>query len=436
MLKGFQNVLQLEDLKKRIGFTILLLAVYRLGSHIPTPGIDGQALGAFFKQSSKGSLLGMFDLFAGGGLKRATIFALGVMPYINASIITELLSTVIPHLENLKKEGEEGRKKIVQYVRYFTIVLAMVQSFGISFWLETLKSDAGLVVVNPGLGFKILTIITLSSGTAFIMWLGEQITERGIGNGISLIIFIGIVSEMPGALMKSIELIRAGQINIIIALVILVLMVLVIGAVVVLESAHRKVPIQYAKRIVGRKVYGGQSTHLPLRIDQSGVIAVIFASSVIIFPATIAEFTHFGILVKIAGWINYGTVLHSLLFVGLIIFFCYFYTAVTFNPSDIAENIKKSGGYIPGIRPGKPTAEYIDFILTRITLVGACGVAALAILPSFLTQGLNVPFYFGGTTILIVVGVALDLMRQIESHLLMRNYDGFMKKGKLKARSN
>ncbi|MDD5773638.1 MAG: preprotein translocase subunit SecY [bacterium] len=436
MLKGFQNVLQLEDLKKRIGFTILLLAVYRLGSHIPTPGIDGQALSAFFKQSSKGSLLGMFDLFAGGGLKRATIFALGVMPYINASIITELLSTVIPHLESLKKEGEEGRKKIIQYVRYFTIVLAMVQSFGISFWLESLKSEAGMVVTNPGLGFKILTIITLSSGTAFIMWLGEQITERGIGNGISLIIFIGIISEMPGALIKSVQLIKGGQINIIIALVILVLMVLVIGAVVVLESAHRKVPIQYAKRIVGRKVYGGQSTHLPLRVDQSGVIAVIFASSVIIFPATIAEFTHIGILVKIAGWINYGTFLHTLLFVGLIIFFCYFYTAVTFNPSDIAENIKKSGGYIPGIRPGKPTAEYIDFILTRITLAGACGVAALAVLPSFLTQGLNVPFYFGGTTILIVVGVALDLMRQIESHLLMRNYDGFMKKGKLKARGN
>jgi preprotein translocase subunit SecY len=436
MLKGFKNVLQLEDLKKRIGFTILLLAVYRLGSHIPTPGIDGQALSAIFKLSSKNSLLGMFDLFAGGGLKRATIFALGVMPYINASIITELLSTVIPHLESLKKEGDEGRKKIVQYVRYFTIVLAMVQSFGISFWLESLKSEAGQAVLNPGIGFKVLTIITLSSGTAFIMWLGEQITERGIGNGISLIIFIGIISEMPGALMKFIDLIKIGQINIIIAFIVLVIMVIVIGAVVVLESAHRKVPIQYAKRIVGRKVYGGQSTHLPLRVDQSGVIAVIFASSVIIFPATIAEFTHIGILVKIAGWINYGTVLHTLLFVSLIIFFCYFYTAVTFNPSDIAENIKKSGGYVPGIRPGKPTAEYIDYILTRITLAGALGVAALAVLPSFLTQGLNVPFYFGGTTILIVVGVALDLMRQIESHLLMRNYDGFMKKGKLKARSN
>lgn len=435
MLKGFRNVLQLEDLKKRIGFTILLLAVYRLGSHIPTPGIDGQALSAFFNQS-KGTLLGMFDLFAGGGLKRATIFALGVMPYINASIIMELLTTVIPHLESLKKEGAEGQKKIVQYVRYFTIILAMVQSFGISFWLESLKSDLGQVVLTPGIGFKVLTVITLSSGTAFIMWLGEQITDRGIGNGISLIIFIGIIAEMPGALLKSIELIKTGQINIIIALVILVLMVLVIGAVVVLESAHRKVPIQYAKRIVGRKVYGGQSTHLPLRVDQSGVIALIFASSVIIFPATIAEFTHIGFLVKIAGWLDYGTVLHTMLFVGLIIFFCYFYTAVTFNPSDIADNIKKSGGYIPGIRPGKPTADYIDYILTRITLFGAVGVSALAVLPGFLTQGLNVPFYFGGTTILIVVGVALDLMRQIESHLLMRNYDGFMKKGKLKARSS
>lgn len=433
MLKGFQNVLQLEDLKKRIGFTILLLAVYRLGSHIPTPGIDGHALSAFFKQS-RGTLFGMFDLFAGGALKRATIFALGIMPYINASIIMELLTTVIPHLESLKKEGEEGRKKIIQYVRYFTIILAMVQAFGISFWLESLKSQAGQVVVNPGIGFKVLTVITLSSGTAFIMWLGEQITERGIGNGISLIIFIGIIAEMPGALIQSISLIKSGQINIVIALLVLVLMVIVIGAVVVLESAHRKVPIQYAKRIVGRKVYGGQSTHLPLRIDQSGVIAVIFASSVIIFPATIAEFTHIGFLVKIAGWLNYGTALHTLLYVGLIIFFCYFYTAVTFNPSDVAENIKKSGGYILGIRPGKPTAEYIDYILTRITLVGAVGIAIISVLPTFLIQGLKVPFYFGGTALLIVVGVALDLMRQIESHLLMRNYDGFMKKGKLKAR--
>ncbi|MEW6088536.1 MAG: preprotein translocase subunit SecY [bacterium] len=435
MLKGFQNVLQLEDLKKRIGFTVLLLAVYRLGSHIPTPGIDGHALSAFFNQS-KGTLFGMFDLFAGGALKRATIFALGIMPYINASIIMELLTTVVPHLENLKKEGEEGRKKIIQYVRYFTVVLAMVQAFGISFWLESLKSTEGMVVINPGFGFKILTIITLSSGTAFIMWLGEQITERGVGNGISLIIFIGIIAEMPGALIQSIELIKGGQINIVISLLVLVLMVVVIGAVVILESAHRKVPIQYAKRIVGRKVYGGQSTHLPLRLDQSGVIAVIFASSVIIFPATIAEFTHIGFLVKIAGWLNYGTVLHTLLYVALIIFFCYFYTAVTFNPGDIAENIKKSGGYIPGIRPGKPTAEYIDYILTRITLVGAIGISIISVLPTFLMQGLKVPFYFGGTALLIVVGVALDLMRQIESHLLMRNYDGFMKKGKLKARSN
>lgn len=433
MLKGFQNVLQLEDLKKRIGFTVLLLAVYRLGSHIPTPGIDGHALSAFFNQS-KGTLFNMFDLFAGGALKRATIFALGIMPYINASIIMELLTTVIPHLESLKKEGGEGRKKIIQYVRYFTIVLAMVQAFGISFWLESLRSEAGQVVINPGIGFKLLTLITLSSGTVFIMWLGEQITERGIGNGISLIIFIGIIAEMPGALIQSISLIKGGQLNIIIFLLVLVLMVVVIGAVVVLESAHRKVPIEYAKRIIGRKVYGGQSTHLPLRLDQSGVIAVIFASSVIIFPATIAEFTHIGLLVKIAGWLNYGTVLHTLLYVGLIIFFCYFYTAVTFNPNDIAENVKKSGGYIPGIRPGRPTADYIDYILTRITLVGAIGIAIISVLPTFLMQGLKVPFYFGGTALLIVVGVALDLMRQIESHLLMRNYDGFMKKGKLKAR--
>lgn len=433
MLKGFQNVLQLEDLKKRIGFTVLLLAVYRLGSHIPTPGIDGHALNAFFNQS-KGTLFNMFDLFAGGALKRATIFALGIMPYINASIIMELLTTVIPHLESLKKEGGEGRKKIIQYVRYFTIVLAMVQAFGISFWLESLRSEAGQVVVSPGIGFKLLTLITLSSGTVFIMWLGEQITERGIGNGISLIIFIGIIAEMPGALIQSISLIKSGQLNIIISLLVLVLMVVVIGAVVILESAHRKVPIEYAKRIIGRKVYGGQSTHLPLRLDQSGVIAVIFASSVIIFPATVAEFTHIGILVKIAGWLSYGTVLHTLLYVGLIIFFCYFYTAVTFNPNDIAENIKKSGGCILGIRPGKPTADYIDYILTRITLVGAIGIAIISVLPTFLMQGLKVPFYFGGTALLIVVGVALDLMRQIESHLLMRNYDGFMKKGKLKAR--
>ena len=431
---GFQNIFKIPELKKRIFYTLALLTVYRIGVHVPTPGIDTVALASFFAKA-QGTLLGLFDMFSGGALERLSVFALGIMPYISASIILQLLTVVVPHLERLSKEGEQGRKKITQYTRYGTVVLSIIQGFGISVGLESMASPGGAqVVIDPGWSFRLMTVITLTSGTAFIMWLGEQITERGIGNGISLIIFAGIVARMPTAIANTFRLVSTGEMGIFTVLVILVLMIAVVGFIIFVEQGQRRIPVQYAKRVVGRKMYGGQSTHLPLKINTAGVIPAIFASSIIMFPATIASFIAIPWVKSIADSMQPGNWLYQLLFVGFIFFFCYFYTAVTFNPVDVADNMKKQGGYIPGIRPGKRTADYIDRVLTRITLGGAIYVSAVCVLPSILISKFNVPFYFGGTALLIVVGVAIDTVSQIESHMLTRHYEGFLKKGGIKGR--
>lgn len=434
MIEGFQNAFRIPELKKRILFTLGLLAVYRVGAHIPTPGIDSQALAAFFQQT-QGTLLGFFDMFSGGALSRLTIFALGIMPYISASIILELLTVVVPYLEKLKKEGEQGRKKITQYARYGTIVLSAVQGLGISLGLESMQSPTGaLVVPYPGWSFRLMTVLTLTAGTAFIMWLGEQITERGIGNGISLIIFAGIVARLPSAIVNTFRLMETGELNLLLMIFLLGLMLAVVAAIVFMEAGHRKIPIQYAKRVVGRRMYGGQSTHLPLKLNTSGVIPPIFASSIISFPLTIATFTHHPWLEWVSTALAPATPLYTLANVVMIFFFCYFYTAIIFNPMDVAENMKKYGGFIPGMRPGKRTAEYIDRTLTRLTFVGAIYLSFVVILPDYMIRYLNVPFYFGGTGLLIVVGVAMDTMQQIESHLVMRHYESFLKKGRLRGR--
>jgi preprotein translocase subunit SecY len=431
---GFQNIFKIPELKKRIFYTLALLTVYRIGVHVPTPGIDTVALASFFAKA-QGTLLGLFDMFSGGALERLSVFALGIMPYISASIILQLLTVVVPHLERLSKEGAQGRKKITQYTRYGTVVLSIIQGFGISVGLESMASPGGAqVVIDPGWSFRLMTVITLTSGTAFIMWLGEQITERGIGNGISLIIFAGIVARMPTAIANTFRLVSTGEMGIFAVLMILVLMIAVIGFIIFVEQGQRRIPVQYAKRVVGRKMYGGQSTHLPLKINTSGVIPPIFASSIIMFPATIASFIAVPWVKSIADSMRPGNWLYQLLFVGFIFFFCYFYTAVTFNPVDVADNMKKQGGYIPGIRPGKRTADYIDRVLTRITLGGAIYVSVVCVLPSILITKFNVPFYFGGTALLIVVGVAIDTISQIESHMLTRHYEGFLKKGGIKGR--
>lgn len=432
MFQGFQNIPKIPELKKRIFITLLLLAVYRIGVHVPTPGIDANALAAFFAQA-KGTLFGFIDMFSGGAFERLSVFALGIMPYISSSIILQLLTVVIPHLERLSKEGEAGRKKITQYTRYGTVLLSIIQGLGISYGLEKMTGPAGeAVVLDPGWAFRLMTMITLTAGTAFIMWLGEQITERGIGNGISLIIFAGIVARMPTAISNSIRLIRTGEMGIIITLFLIAMMVIVVGAIIYMERGQRRIPVQYAKRIVGRRMYGGQSTHLPLKINTAGVIPPIFASSIIMFPATIANFIPW--MKGFASQLAPGSLVYELIYVGFIFFFCYFYTAVTFNPTDVADNMRKYGGYIPGIRPGKKTAEFIDRVLVRITFTGAIYVSLVCVLPSVLITKFNVPFYFGGTALLIVVGVALDTVGQIESHMLMRHYEGFMKGGRIKGR--
>ena len=426
---GFQNITKMPELKKKILITFVLLFVYRIGVHVPTPGIDGVALASFFA-SVKGTLVEMFNMFSGGALERLSVFALGIMPYISASIILQLLTVAVPHLERLSKEGEQGRKKITQYTRYGTVVLSIIQGFGISVGLENMVSPGGAaIVINPGLTFKLMTVLTLTAGTAFIMWLGEQITERGIGNGISLIIFAGIVARMPAAVGNTFRLLSTGEINIFVLVVLLVMMVGVVAFIIYVEQAQRRIPVQYAKRVVGRKMYNGQNTHLPLKINTSGVIPPIFASSIIMFPATLAGFIDLPIMNTISEAMNPGSLFYELLFVGFIVFFCFFYTAVTFNPDDVADNMKKNGGYIPGVRPGKKTSEYIDRVLTRITLGGAIYVSAVCVLPSILITKFNVPFYFGGTALLIVVGVSIDTVTQIESHMISRNYDGFLKKG-------
>jgi len=431
---GFQNIFNVPELKKRIFFTLALLAVYRIGAHIPTPGIDAYALSEFFKGTA-GTILGFFDMFSGGAFKRLTIFALGIMPYISASIILQLLTVVFPPLEKLKKEGEQGQKKITQYTRYGTIVLSCIQGLGISFGLEAMKSPGGaMIVTEPGWAFRLMTVLTLTSGTAFIMWLGEQITERGIGNGISLIIFSGIVAGIPSAIKNTIRLMNTGEIQLLIFIGLLLLMVLVIGAIVFMESGQKRIPVQYAKRIVGRKMYGGQSTHLPLKVNTSGVIPPIFASSIIMFPATMVNFISHPWMKTVSNSLMPGTLIYTLLYVVMIFFFCYFYTAIIFNPADVAENMKKHGGFIPGIRPGKPTSEFIDKMLSRITFGGAAYLSLVCVLPDYLIKYFNIPFYFGGTGLLIVVGVAMDTIVQVESHLVMRHYEGFVKKGRLRSR--
>ncbi len=434
MLEGFQSASRIPELRRRLLFTFAMLAVYRVGVAIPTPGIDGKALAEFF-ENVRSSALGLVNLLSGGALEQFSIFALGIMPYISASIILQLMTVVVPYLERLSKEGEVGRRKITQYTRYGTVILSVVQSLFISIGLEKATSPGGAAVVyDPGWSFRLMTVVTLSSGTAFLMWLGEQITERGIGNGISLIIFAGIVSAMPSAVVTTTTFVREGELGPLMLLTLVAFMIVVIGVIIFVERGQRRIPVQYAKRVVGRRMYGGQSSHLPLKINTAGVIPPIFASSLLVFPATIATFVEHPWAQAAASYLVPGSVVHTLLYVGLIIFFCYFYTAVTFNTSDVAENMKKFGGFIPGIRPGQRTAEYIDRVLVRITLGGALYVAAVCVLPSILINRFNVPFYFGGTALLIVVGVALDTVAQIETHMLTRSYQGFMRRGRLRGR--
>ena len=459
MLQSLRNIWDVPDLRKRVLFTLGLLAVYRLGNHVPTPGINAQALIDFFDQN-RGNWFGLVDMFSGGNLARVTVFALGIMPYISASIILQLLTVVWPYLEKLSKEGELGRRKITQYTRYGTILLSVIQSLGIAAYLEQMTvSQKFKIVDSPGLAFKAMTVITLTTGTAFIMWLGEQITERGIGNGMSLLIFAGIVVGFPSAVLDTVQRIGRNDLSLFAALVLVAMMFAVVGVIVFVERGQRRITVQYAKRVVGRRMYGGQSTHLPLRVNTSGVIPVIFASSIIAFPQTIASFFQGNNpwMKSLSEQLTWGMPLYNLLYIAFIIFFCYFYTAIVFNPDDVAENMRKYGGFIPGIRPGKKTAEYLDHILGRITFGGAIYLAIIAILPEFLytgfkvapipvigapldmfftenglswiTEGLGVNFYFGGTSLLIVVGVAMDTVAQVEAQLIMRHYEGFTGKG-------
>ena len=445
MLKSFQSIVKIPELRRKLLFTLAILAVYRIGGHVPTPGIDSQALGEYFA-SAQNTLFGLYDMFVGGAFQKATIFALGIMPYISASIIFQLLGSVIPYFQKLQKEGEEGRKKITQYTRYATVLLASMQSYGVSIFLENLPSPSGVPVVpDPGWGFRLLTMITITSGTIFIMWLGEQITEHGIGNGISLIIFVGIISRLPTAILVEVKQLMAGNRQIIPEVLLFVVMVLVVGAIVYITQGQRKIPVQYAKRVVGRKVYGGQSTHIPLRVNTAGVIPIIFAQAIMFLPSTIATFFQESETIQnVAAYFSYQSPIYWLFYGLIIVFFTYFYTAVIFNPVDLADNMKKYGGFIPGIRPGKRTSDYIDNILTRITLPGAIFLAFIAVMPAMVIRFSDAAFgmsvstefsqFFGGTGMLIVVGVALDTLQQVESHLLMRHYDGFLKKGKLRGR--
>ncbi|MBU0965616.1 MAG: preprotein translocase subunit SecY [Proteobacteria bacterium] len=435
MAGALQSVANTPDLRRRITFTLLMLAVYRAGVQIPTPGINGEALASFFEKNAS-TLFGMFNMFSGGALENFSIFALGIMPYISASIIFQLLTVVVPQLEALSKEGEAGRRKITQYTRYATVGLSLIQSMMISTGLESMVAPVGneMIVINPGWQFRIMTMLTLTSGTAFIMWLGEQMTERGIGNGISLIIFAGIVARMPAAIVNTFKMVGSGEITVIFLPILIAMMAAVISIIIFFETAQRRIPIQYAKRMVGRQMYGGQRSHLPLKINISGVIPPIFASSIMMFPATIGGFIKIDWVQEITSKLAWGSPLHTLLYVGLIVFFCFFYTAVTFNPIDVSENLKKHGGFVPGVRPGKKTAEFIDKVITRLTVIGAIYVSLVCVLPTLLINKLNVPFYFGGTALLIVVGVALDTLSQIESHSISRNYDGFLKSGRIKGR--
>jgi preprotein translocase subunit SecY len=460
MVESIKNIFAVPDLRKRVLFTLGLLGVYRIGNHIPTPGVNTQAL-ALLAEQQKNTMFGLYDMFSGGSLSKVTIFALGIMPYISASIILQLLTVVWPYLERLSKEGDLGRRKITQYTRYGTILLSVIQALGIAIYLENQSQVIGglPLVYTPGWGFRLMTVLTLTAGTTFIMWLGEQITERGIGNGMSLIIFAGIVAQLPRAVIATLGQMSTGQMGLIQIILLIVLMVVVVGAIIFMERGSRRVTVQYAKRVVGRRMYGGSSTHIPLKVNTGGVIPVIFASSILAFPATIAGAFQQGSWGEaVIRQLAYGMPLYNLLYIVGIIFFAYFYTAIIFNPDDVAENMRKYGGFIPGIRPGKRTAEYIDTILARITLAGALYLAVIAILPQwlmsgfrvapipvigdwldsvlprFITEGMNITFFFGGTSLLIVVGVAMDTVQQVESQLIMRHYDGFMKKTRLRGR--
>ncbi len=435
MITKLQEIFNIPELKRRVLFTIALLIVYRVGGHITTPGVDPGVITGFFSQQ-QGTIFGLYDLFAGGNLGKATIFALGIMPYISASIILQLFQAVIPYFEKLAKEGEEGRKKITQYTRYGTVVLSAIQAIGIAFFLESLRGPGGeQAVMFPGLGFRLLTVLTLTSGTVFVMWLGEQISERGIGNGISLIITIGIIARYPTDMLNTWRAISLGQMSPFKFIFLLIIMTLIIGGIIFVTQGQRRIPVQYAKRVVGRKIYGGQASHIPLSVNIAGVIPIIFAQALIMFPGTIAAFfKDLAFMQSIALILSPGHAVYTILYSVIIIFFTYFYTAIVFNPVDVADNMRKSGGFIPGIRPGKRTAEYIDRVLSRITLPGAVFLAFIAVLPDILMYQVDVPFYFGGTGLLIVVGVTLDTLRQIESHLLMRHYEGFVKHGKLRGR--
>ena len=433
MLKKFQDIFSIPELKKRILFTVGLLIIYRIGGHITAPGVNPLALKAFF-QTQSGTIFALYDLFAGGNLSRATIFALGIMPYISASIIIQLLQAVIPYFEKLAKEGEEGRKKITQYTRYGTVGLAIVQSFGIAIFLQNLNVGGAPVVTMANLPFKLLTMITMTAGTIFVMWLGEQISERGIGNGISLIIMIGIIARYPTDILNTYRAITLGNMTPFRMIFFAAIMVMVVASVILITQGQRRIPVQYAKRIVGRRVYGGRSQYIPLRVNTAGVIPIIFAQSILMFPTTIASFFNVGFLEGIQQWLAPSSWLYVSIYSLIIIFFTYFYTAIILNPVDLADNMQKYGGFIPGIRPGKRTSDYIDRILTRVTLPGAVFLAFIAVLPDILIYRGGLPFRFGGTGLLIIVGVMLDTLQQIESHLLMRHYDGFMKKGKLRGR--
>ncbi|WP_369682000.1 preprotein translocase subunit SecY [Malonomonas rubra] len=434
MMSTLQNIFAIPELRRRIMFTLGMLAVYRVGCHIPTPGVDAHVLAKFF-EGTEGTLLGLVSAFTGGALKQMAVFALGIMPYISSSIIFQLLTVVFEPIEKLSKEGEQGRKKITQYTRYGTIALAIIQGTGIATGLQGMVGPAGEPVVpNPGIGFILMTVITLTAGTAFIMWLGEQITERGIGNGISLIIFAGIVAGTPSAIVNSMRLVETGAMTVTTVVFILALMLIVVAAIVYMESARRRVPIHYAKRVVGMRNMGGQASHLPLKINMSGVIPPIFASSIMMFPATIANFIDAPWVKSVSAVLAPSHWVYNVFYVAFIVFFCYFYTAITFNPVNVAENVKNQGGFVPGIRPGKETADYLDTVLGRLTFAGAIYISLVCVLPTLLINQLNVPFFFGGTSLLIVVGVGMDTASQIEAHLISRSYEGFMKGVSLKGR--
>lgn len=446
MLKALGNIFKVPELKKKVLATLFVIVIYRIGAHVPTPGVDSYALNQFFQRiagSAGGNLFGMMALFSGGALQRATIFALGIMPYISSSIILQLLMVVIPHFEKLAKEGgEEGRRQLIQYTRYGTLALALIQTFFIALWLENPNAFQGTVIVpNPGWSFRLMTILTLTTGTVFIMWLGEQIDEHGIGNGMSILITAGIIDSIPSAIVQTTSLVKFGQLQIWKLGLMGALFIFTVVGVILIIQGQRKIPVQYAKQIRGHRVYGGQSTYLPLKVNQAGVIPIIFAQSILLFPATIAGFFPAqGAIRSAVAWLAPGSAFYMTLEALLIMFFTFFYTAITFNPIDVANNLQKYGGFVPGLRPGKNTAEHLDYLMTRIAFSGALFLSVIAVFPSIMNSPkvLNIPFlvasFFGGTGLLIIVGVALDTMKQIESQLLMRHYEGFIKKGKLRAR--